>query len=64
MVPKDTKPGDLAPMNQSNASGAYSVYYYAAYENGEQLWEIDPINQIFKVKGVDYYADIRKALGE
>lgn len=64
LAPKDTKPGDLAPMNQSNASGAYSVYYYAAYENGEQLWEIDPINQIFKVKGEDYYADIRKALGE
>lgn len=38
LAPKDTKPGDLAPMNQSNASGAYSVYYYAAYENGEQLW--------------------------
>lgn len=38
LAPKDTKPGDLAPMNQSNASGSYSVYYYVAYENGEQLW--------------------------
>ena len=79
LAPKGTKPGDLAPMNQSNASGTYSVYYYAAYENGEQLWvtwpaanvdlacgqcQMTPMNQIFKVKGEDYFADIRKAMGE
>ena len=64
IAPKSTKPGDLAPMNESNASGEYSVYYYAAYEGGDQLWEIDPFNQIFKVGSVDYFADIRKAMGE
>lgn len=64
VTPKSTKPGNIAPMSESNASGEYSVYYYAAYQDGEELWEIDPINQVFRVNGVDYYADIRKALGE
>mgnify|MGYP005751569185 CR=1 FL=1 len=64
IVPKSFSPGTIAPASASDASGEYSVYYYAAYKDGETLWEIDPFNQIFNVKGVDYWADIRKALGK
>ena len=64
LLPKSTKPGTIAPAAASDASGEYSVFYYAAYKDGECLWEIDPFNQIFRVKGVDYWADIRKLLGK
>lgn len=64
VVPKKVAPGTIAPASASDASGEYSVYYYAAYKDGDTLWEIDPFNQIFNVNGVDYWADIRKALGK
>lgn len=64
VLPKSTKPGTIAPAAAADTSGEYSVYYYAAYKDGECQWEIDPFNQIFNVKGVDYWADIRKLLGK
>lgn len=64
VVPKNTKPGTVAPASAADTSGEYSVYYYAAYKDGKTLWEIDPLNYICAVDGVDYMADIRKALGK
>lgn len=64
VVPKAVSPGSVAPASAADASGTYSVYYYAAYKDGETLWEIDPFNQICNIGGVDYAADIRKALGK
>ena len=62
--PKTLGVGDVAPMTAANTSGEYAVYYYAAYRDGKQLWEIDKRNQKFVVNGKDYWAKVRKALGE
>ncbi|RKJ37941.1 phage tail protein, partial [Acutalibacter sp. 1XD8-33] len=62
--PKTLGVGDVAPMAAANTSGEYVVYYYAAYRDGKQLWEIDKRNQKFVVNGKDYWAKVRKALGE
>lgn len=63
-MPKKTSPGNVAPASAADVSGEYSVYYYAGYKDGKQLWEIDPWNYICKINGVDYMADVRKALGK
>ena len=62
--PKNTDPGTVAPMAAADTSGEYAVYYFAAYRNGEQLWEIDKRNMKCVIMGVDYMADVRKALGK
>lgn len=64
IFPKKFAPGTIAPASASDASGEYSVYYFAAYKDGERLIEIDPFNQICFINGVDYLADVRKALGK
>jgi len=64
VVPKNTQPGTVAPAAAADASGEYSVYYYAGYRDGEKLWEIDPWNYICNINGVDYMQDVRKALGK
>ena len=64
VIPKNFTPGDVVPATTSNANGEYSVYYYAAYKDGKQLWEIDQFSYICKIGGTDYMADIRKALGK
>ncbi|NCE63258.1 hypothetical protein D1159_01360 [Pseudoflavonifractor sp. 524-17] len=40
------------------------VYYFAAYRNGEQLWEMDKRKMKYVIPGVDYMAEVRKALGK
>jgi len=62
--PKKTSVGEIAPASAANASGEYTVYYYAAYKDGEQLWEIDPYAMRCVVDGVDYFESARKALGK
>ena len=62
--PKTTTPGTVAPMAAADTSGEYVVYYFAAYKDGEQLWEIDKRNMKCVIGGVDYMADVRKALGK
>lgn len=51
-------------MANADTSGEYAVYYYAAYRDGRQLWEIDKRNMKCVIDGVDYMADARKALGK
>ena len=62
--PKTTTPGTVAPMSAAEASGEYVVYYFAAYKNGEQMWEVDKRNMKCVILGVDYMAEVRKALGK
>lgn len=61
---KSTKPGSVAPASPADASGEYSVSYYAAYKDGKCLWELDPANSVCYIDGVDYMAPVRKALGK
>lgn len=64
VIPKTFTVGSVATASAADASGEFAVYYYAAYKNGKQLWEIDPYNYICKINGVDYMKDVRAALGK
>lgn len=64
VVPKNTKPGNIAPASAADTSGEYSVYKYAGYKNGKTLWDIDPFNYKCEIDGVDYMEPVRKALGK
>lgn len=64
VVPKKLSVGSVAPASPADASGEYSVYYYAAFKDGKTLWEIDPFNYICKIGEKDYMADVRAALGK
>ena len=56
--------GKLAPASSAEASGEYPVTYYATYIDGKKVLEIDILNFIYYVNGVDYLEDVRKALGK
>ena len=62
--PKNASPGTVAPMGNADTSGEYAVYYFAAYRDGKQLWEIDKRSMKCVIDGVDYMAPVRKALGK
>lgn len=62
--PKSASPGTVAPMGSADASGEYAAYYFAAYRDGKQLWEVDKRSMKCVIGGVDYMAPVRKALGK
>ena len=64
VVPKTDTGGTIAPAAPTNGSGEYSVRYWATYIDGAKVREIDPLNFICVVNGVDYLADVRKAIGK
>lgn len=64
VVPKTETGGSIAPASPTNGSGEYSVRYWATYIDGVKVREIDPLNYICIVNGVDYLADVRKAIGK
>lgn len=61
---KKFAPGKAAPASAADASGEYSVSYYAIYVDGVKKTEIDPLNFIYYVDGIDYLAEVREALGK
>ncbi len=62
--PKNASPGTVAPMGNADTSGEYAVYYFAAYRDGKQLWEVDKRSMKCVIDGVDYMAPVRKAQGK
>lgn len=64
VVPKKDSGGSIAPASPSDGSGEYAVRYWATYIDGEKVREIDPLNFICVVNGVDYLASVRNALGK
>ena len=62
--PKKLNPGKVTPASPADASGEYSVTYWATFIGGEKTLEIDILNFIYFVNGKDYLADVRKALGK
>ena len=64
VVHKTDTGGTVAPAAPTNGSGEYSVRYWATYIDGAKVREIDPLNFICEVNGVDYLADVRKAIGK
>ena len=64
VTPKKLNPGKVATAATAEVSGEYAVSYYATYIDGKKRLEIDPLNYIYFVNGVDYLAAVRKALGK
>lgn len=64
VIPKKDGGGKLAPASATDASGEYAVRYWATYVDGKKIREIDPMNSICNINGVDYLADVRRALGK
>ncbi|MCI9174402.1 MAG: phage major tail tube protein [Lachnospiraceae bacterium] len=62
--PVKTTMGKVAAAASADASGEYTVLYYALYVDGKKITEVDPMNFIHIINGVDYLAKIRKALGK
>ena len=48
----------------ADASGEYSVSYFATYIDGKKTMEIDIANFICIINGVDELAAVREALGK
>ena len=64
VIPKKISPGKVAPASTADASGEYAVQYFASFINGRKVNEIDPLNFICIINGVDCLAAVRKALGK
>ncbi|MCM1059668.1 MAG: phage major tail tube protein [Eubacterium sp.] len=62
--PKKLAPGKVAPASPADASGEYAATYWATWIDGEKVVEIDILNFKCEINGVDYLADVRKALGK
>ena len=63
-IPKKLALGKVAPASTADASGEYAVQYLATFINGKKVTEVDPLNFICIINGVDCLAAVRKALGK
>lgn len=63
-TPKSLKGGTLKVATPNDASTDYAVSYWAAWQDGKKVLEIDPLNFICIINGVDYLASVKKALGK
>lgn len=61
--PKKTALGKAAAASTADVSGEYAVQYYSMYMDGEKKIEIDPMNFICIINGIDYLEAVRNALG-
>lgn len=64
VVPKKAGGGAVAPATPGDGSGEYAVRYWATYIDGVLKQEIDPLNYVYKVNGIDYLSDVKRALGK
>jgi P2 family phage contractile tail tube protein len=62
--PKKYSGGKVAPASTADVSGEFAVRYWATFVDGKKVLEIDPLNYICVIDGVDYLAEVRSALGK
>lgn len=63
-IPKSLSGGSISPASPSDPSGEYAVRYWKCIVDNDVLIEIDPLNFKCIINGVDYLAEVRKALGK
>ena len=63
ITPKTLTGGNYQPASQTDTNVEFAVSYWKQTIDGEKVIEIDPLNYICYINGVDYLADVRKALG-
>ena len=64
VIPKSASGGTVAPATPGDMAIAFSVRYWATFVNGKKLDDIDQLNRIDIVNGIDYDAPVRAALGK
>lgn len=62
-IPKKTELGKFEIAATSDSSNELEIVYIKISLDGKEVVEIDKYNFIAKINGVDYLADVRKALG-
>lgn len=55
--------GTLSPNAASDTTTSIEATYLKIFINGENVFELDKLNSICRINGVDHYEDIRKDLG-
>ncbi|MCL2487348.1 MAG: phage major tail tube protein [Oscillospiraceae bacterium] len=63
IVPKGLSGITIAPATARDTAIPAAVRYFAHYIEGRKVVEIDPLNYIFFINGVDYGAPVRSAMG-
>ena len=63
-IPKSASGGTVAPATPGDMAIVFSVRYWATFVNGQKLDEIDQLNRVDIINGIDYDAPVRKALGK
>ena len=64
VMPTKFNPGKLAIAASAESTAEFSVSYFATFIDGVKVLEIDILNFIYFINGVDYLADVKKALGK
>ena len=64
VVPLSQSGGNVKPAAPSDTEVKVTVRYWATYVDGKKVDEIDQFNRINVINGVDYNAQVRKALGQ
>ena len=64
VIPKTSDIGKLAVAAMSDTSQEFEVLYMKLEIDGKERIELDKLNYIFKIDGVDYLAGVRAALGK
>lgn len=62
VVPQEIPGIDVEVGSATELSGTYTVLRYQLYVDGVEVLLVDRLNQILRINGVDYMADIKKLL--
>ncbi|MFQ0992916.1 phage major tail tube protein [Gilliamella apicola] len=62
-IPKTNTVGKFVPGETQDRSVEFSVLYYREIYDGQDIVEIDPLNNVYRVAGKDANSDVRKAIG-
>jgi P2 family phage contractile tail tube protein len=62
-IPKNLSLGNLNVGAQGDSSSEFELLYIKLLINNEEVVELDKINYIFRVHGVDYLESVRRDLG-
>ena len=63
-VTKEWELGKLVVNDSAETKTTHEVYYMKVFVDGVEVLEMDKYNFVYKVRGTDYLAETRKALGK
>lgn len=63
-ITKTSTPGNLVVGDNMDTQTEFEVLYMKIYYDGKERVEMDKLNYIYKVDGIDRLAELRVALGK